>query len=115
MAIPQSTLDAAQVFLPGVFVVIVTWIGARFALSGSIGPGELVAFYGYAAFLVIPLRTAAEAVDKVTRAFVGARRMLDVLAVDPRRRASPRGPPRSRPWTPHSARTRRASSPHQAH
>ncbi|HET9324405.1 MAG TPA: ABC transporter ATP-binding protein [Gaiellaceae bacterium] len=83
VALPQSTLDAAQVFVPGVFVVLVTWLGARFALSGRIDVGELVAFYGYAAFLVIPLRTAAEAVDKITRAFVGARRMLDVLAVEP--------------------------------
>jgi ABC-type multidrug transport system fused ATPase/permease subunit len=83
VALPQSTLDAAQVFVPGLFVVLVTWLGARFAISGRIGTGELVAFYGYAAFLVIPLRTAAEAVDKVTRALVGARRMLDVLAVEP--------------------------------
>ncbi|MFN2469713.1 MAG: ABC transporter transmembrane domain-containing protein [Gaiellaceae bacterium] len=81
VAVPQSTLDAAQVFIPGVFVVVVTWLGARFALSERIQPGELVAFYGYAAFLVIPLRTAAEAVDKVTRALVGARRMLDVITV----------------------------------
>jgi ABC-type multidrug transport system fused ATPase/permease subunit len=83
VALPQSTLDAAQVFIPGVFVVLVTWLGARFAVSGRIGPGELVAFYGYAAFLVIPLRTSAEALDKITRALVGARRMLDVLAVEP--------------------------------
>ena len=82
VALPQSTLDAAQVFVPGLFVVLVTWLGARFALSGRIGPGDLIAFYGYAAFLVIPLRTSAEAVDKVTRALVGARRMLDVLAVE---------------------------------
>jgi ABC-type multidrug transport system fused ATPase/permease subunit len=82
VATPQSTLDAAQVLLPGIFVVIVTWIGARFVLSGRIDAGDLVAFYGYAAFLVIPLRTAAEAVDKVTRALIGARRMVDVLAVE---------------------------------
>jgi ABC-type multidrug transport system fused ATPase/permease subunit len=82
VATPQSTLDASQVLLPGIFVVIVTWLGARFALSGRIDPGELVAFYGYAAFLVIPLRTAAEAVDKITRSLVGARRMLDVLTVE---------------------------------
>jgi ABC-type multidrug transport system fused ATPase/permease subunit len=82
VALPQSTLDAAQVFIPGLFVVVVTWIGARFALSGQIGPGELVAFYGYAAFLVIPLRTSAEALDKITRSLVGARRMLDVLQVE---------------------------------
>jgi ABC-type multidrug transport system fused ATPase/permease subunit len=91
VALPQSTLDAAQVFVPGVFVVLVTWLGARFALAGQIGTGDLVAFYGYAAFLVIPLRTSAEAVDKVTRALVGARRMLDVLAVD-RRIAEPEAP-----------------------
>jgi len=82
VALPQSTLDASQVLLPGIFVVLVTWLGARFAIDGKIGPGELVAFYGYAAFLVIPLRTAAEAVDKVTRALVGARRMLTILEVE---------------------------------
>jgi ABC-type multidrug transport system fused ATPase/permease subunit len=69
----------------------VTWIGARFALSGTIGPGELVAFYGYAAFLVIPLRTSAEAVEKITRALVGSRRMLDVLEVE-RHVADPESP-----------------------
>jgi ABC-type multidrug transport system fused ATPase/permease subunit len=82
VAYPQSTLDAAQVFIPGLFVVLVTWLGARFAVSGRINPGELVAFYGYAAFLVIPLRTSAEAVDKMTRSLVGARRMLNVLEVE---------------------------------
>ncbi len=83
VALPQSTLDSAQVLLPGIFVVIVTWLGARLAIEGKISPGELVAFYGYAAFLVIPLRTAAEAVDKVTRSYVGAQRMLAVLSIEP--------------------------------
>jgi ABC-type multidrug transport system fused ATPase/permease subunit len=83
VATPESTLDAAQVLLPGIFIVIVTWVGARFVLSGTIDAGDLVAFYGYAAFLVIPLRTAGEAVDKITRALVGARRMVDVLSVQP--------------------------------
>jgi ABC-type multidrug transport system fused ATPase/permease subunit len=82
VALPQSTLDAAQVFVPGLFVVLVTWLGARFALEGKIDVGDLVAFYGYAAFLVLPLRTAAEAVDKITRSFVGARRMIGILSVE---------------------------------
>jgi ABC-type multidrug transport system fused ATPase/permease subunit len=69
----------------------VTWLGARFAISGRIGPGELVAFYGYAAFLVIPLRTAAEAVEKVTRSIVGSRRMLAVLTIE-RHVAAPDAP-----------------------
>ena len=31
----QSVLDALQVFLPGLFVVIVVWVGARYAVGGD--------------------------------------------------------------------------------
>ncbi|HEX8972971.1 ABC transporter ATP-binding protein [Oryzihumus sp.] len=79
----QAALDAAQVLLPGVFVVLVTWLGARFALEGTITPGDLVAFYGYSAFLVIPLRTATEFADRATRAVIGARKIIRVLSVEP--------------------------------
>jgi ABC-type multidrug transport system fused ATPase/permease subunit len=79
----QSLLDAAQVLVPGTFVVLVTWLAARFAVSGRISVGDLVAFYGYAAFLVTPLRTITEAADKATRAFVAARRMLSLLSAEP--------------------------------
>ncbi|HET6652497.1 MAG TPA: ABC transporter ATP-binding protein [Nocardioides sp.] len=79
----QSLLDAFQVLLPGVFVVVVVWIGARFAVQGRISAGELVAFYGYAAFLMIPLRTATEFANKWIRAFVAARRVVRVLSLEP--------------------------------
>ena len=79
----ESVLEAAQVLLPGMFVVLVTWLGARFAVSGAITPGQLVAFYGYAAFLIAPLRTITEAVDKFTRGHVAARRVVRVLALEP--------------------------------
>ena len=79
----QSLLDAAEVALPGVFVATVTWLGARLAVAGRISVGELVAFYGYAAFLLLPVRTVTEAADKFTRALVGARRAVEVLALKP--------------------------------
>ncbi|GCD92171.1 ABC transporter ATP-binding protein [Nocardioides sp. LS1] len=79
----QSVLDALQVFLPGVFVVLVVWLGARYAVEGRITPGELVAFYGYSAFLMIPLRTATEYANKIIRARVAARRVCRVLALTP--------------------------------
>ncbi len=79
----QSVLDAFQVLLPGIFVVLVVWLGARFAVQGRITAGELVAFYGYAAFLMIPLRTATEFANKWIRAFVAARRVVRVLALEP--------------------------------
>ena len=79
----QSVLDALQILLPGIFVVVVVWLGARFAVQGRISAGELVAFYGYAAFLMIPLRTATEFANKWIRAFVAARRVVRVLALRP--------------------------------
>ncbi len=79
----QSVLDALQVFLPGTFVVLVVWLGARSAARGEISPGELVAFYGYSAFLMIPLRTATEYANKLIRARVAARRVCRVLALTP--------------------------------
>lgn len=79
----QSVLDSLEVFLPGFFVVVVVWVGARYAVAGTISPGELVAFYGYAAFLMIPLRTATEYANKLIRARVSARRVCAVLALTP--------------------------------
>ena len=79
----QSVLDALQVFLPGLFVVIVVWIGARFAVEGKISAGELVAFYGYSAFLMIPLRTGTEVANKLIRGLVAGRRICRVIAVEP--------------------------------
>ncbi len=79
----QAALDAAQVLLPGLFVLLVTWLGARFAVEGEISVGELVAFYGYSAFLVIPLRTATEFLDRYSRARIGAAKTIDILRVRP--------------------------------
>ncbi|MBA2560654.1 MAG: ABC transporter ATP-binding protein [Propionibacteriales bacterium] len=79
----QSMLDALQVFLPGVFVVVVVWLGARAAVQATITPGELVAFYGYSAFLMIPLRTGTELANKLIRGLVAARRVCRVLSVRP--------------------------------
>ncbi|KQT93457.1 multidrug ABC transporter permease [Marmoricola sp. Leaf446] len=79
----QSVLDALQVFLPGVFVVVVVWLGARYAVAGDLTAGELVAFYGYAAFLVLPLRTATEFVNRLIRAHVSAQRLVSFLALQP--------------------------------
>ncbi|WP_433210873.1 ABC transporter transmembrane domain-containing protein [Dactylosporangium sp. CS-047395] len=79
----EATLEGAQILLPGVFVALVTWLGARFAVSGRISPGELVAFYAYAAFLIGPLRTITEFAQKLTRGLVAAGRVVAVLRIEP--------------------------------
>ncbi|WP_433610903.1 ABC transporter transmembrane domain-containing protein [Dactylosporangium sp. CA-139114] len=79
----ESTLEAAQILLPGCFIALVTWLGARFAVAGRISPGELVAFYAYAAFLIGPLRTLTEFAEKLTRGLVAAGRVVAVLRLEP--------------------------------
>jgi ABC-type multidrug transport system fused ATPase/permease subunit len=79
----QALLEAAQVLLPGVFVLLVVGVGAHLAVRGEITPGQLVAFFGYTAFLTVPLRTAVEFVDKLTSTRVAARRIARILAVEP--------------------------------
>jgi ABC-type multidrug transport system fused ATPase/permease subunit len=79
----DSMLEAMEVLVPGLFTALVTWLGARFALAGEITVGELVSFYGYAAFLIVPLRTFGEAMDKFTRGHVAASRVLKVLRLRP--------------------------------
>ena len=79
----QAALDSAQVLLPGVFVVLVTWLGARQAMRDEITAGQLVAFYGYTAFLTMPLQTAIEIVDRGIRAQIAAGKMLRIMAVRP--------------------------------
>jgi ABC-type multidrug transport system fused ATPase/permease subunit len=78
-----SVLDAAEVLLPGIFVVLITWLGARLALQHKLTVGQLVSFYGYAAFLLAPMRIATEVADKFTRGLVAAKRVLKVLELQP--------------------------------
>lgn len=81
----EATLSAVEVLLPGLLLVVVTVVGVRLALAGSISAGQLVSFYGYAAFLVTPLRTATEFADKLTRAVVAAGKVVELLRMRPLR------------------------------
>nr|WP_281353588.1 ABC transporter ATP-binding protein [Phytoactinopolyspora mesophila] len=78
----HSLLGGIMVLLPGIFLVLLTWVGARMVLDGSIRPGALVAMYGFAFFLVIPVRTAGEMAFVAARAMVAARRVLNLLEID---------------------------------
>jgi ABC-type multidrug transport system fused ATPase/permease subunit len=79
----ESVLDSAQVLLPGLFVVGVTWLAARMAVHHDITAGQLVACYGYAAFLVMPLRVITETFGRFLRAHVAAGKVVRVLSLEP--------------------------------
>lgn len=82
MATMVSILDSMMVVLPGAFLVLLTWIGARLVMDGTVRPGTLVMLYGFAFFLMIPVRTAGEMTFVATRALVGAKRVVTVLRIE---------------------------------
>jgi ABC-type multidrug transport system fused ATPase/permease subunit len=100
-ALTQSLLDSLQVFVPGAILVVITYIGSHLVLSGAISPGHLVAFYAYAAFLVLPIQTLIEAATRWSAATVAAGRVLTVLrrAPDLARPTSPAAEPPVGPLT----------------
>lgn len=79
----QSYLDALQVLLPGLLIALILWLGGRQAVAGQISPGQLVTFFGYAAFLTWPLQNVTESLQFLTRGLVAARKIIKVLKVEP--------------------------------
>lgn len=82
-ALAQAFLDSFQVLFPGAILVAVTFLAARFVVDGTISPGHLVAYYAYAAFLVLPIQTLMEAATRWSAATVAAGRVISVLSRDP--------------------------------
>lgn len=79
----EALLDGAKVLLPGLLTTVVVWLGAHYVATGRMGAGQLVAFYGYAVFLVDPLRRLTNAAGRLTQGHVAARRITAFLAVRP--------------------------------
>ena len=78
-----SWVQALGVGLPTLFLAAVTWPAARMAAQGAITVGELVAVYGYAAALVVPVSFFIEGGYDLTRGLVAARRVVRFLRLAP--------------------------------
>ncbi|NKQ55941.1 ABC transporter ATP-binding protein [Amycolatopsis sp. K13G38] len=79
----ESWLVGAEVLLPGLITVLITWLGAHLVASGAISVGELVTFYAASAFMLVPVSTATEAIDAFAGALVAAKKVCGVLALQP--------------------------------
>ncbi|WP_326668521.1 ABC transporter ATP-binding protein [Streptomyces sp. NBC_01257] len=78
-----SWIQALGVGLPTLFLGAVTWLAARMAAQGTLTVGELVAVYGYAAVLVVPVSSFIEGGYDIGRGLVAARRVVRFLALEP--------------------------------
>ncbi|MFH8293759.1 hypothetical protein [Streptomyces sp. NPDC018059] len=75
-----SWVQALGVGLPTLFLGVVTWLAARMAAQGDVSVGELVAVYGYAAVLVVPVSSFIEGGYDLSRGLVAARGVIRFLA-----------------------------------
>jgi ABC-type multidrug transport system fused ATPase/permease subunit len=80
---PQALLESGQVFLPSLLVAAITILTAQLVVSRQLQAQEMISFYGYTAFLTMPLRTVIEGIIAATRGVVGARKVIAVLTVAP--------------------------------
>jgi ABC-type multidrug transport system fused ATPase/permease subunit len=79
----SALLGAASTFLPGLLLVGVVALSANLVLARQLSAGQMVAFYGYAAFLAIPIRRMTYAVSKAMQAHVAAANVTRLLGMEP--------------------------------
>jgi len=79
----QAAVEANSVLLSGLFLVALTWLGAREVVAGELRVGELVSFFGYAIFMVWPIQTFFELAQKWVRCLVSARKAIAVIGAEP--------------------------------
>ncbi|HET9873563.1 MAG TPA: ABC transporter ATP-binding protein [Propionibacteriaceae bacterium] len=75
----QAAVDATGVLFAGLFLVSLTWLGAREVAASTLTVGELISFFGYAVFMVWPIQTFFELAQKWVRCLVSARKTIAVL------------------------------------
>lgn len=79
----QAAVDAASVLFSGLFLVALTWLGARQVSEGVLTVGDLISLFGYGVFMVWPIQTFFELAQEWVRTLVSARRSVAVLEQQP--------------------------------
>jgi ABC-type multidrug transport system fused ATPase/permease subunit len=79
----EALLAGETVLFPGLLSTLVTWLAAISIVRGHLSAGQLVAFYGYTAFLTLPVAVFSEAIGALGRARVASRRIIRLLQVRP--------------------------------
>ncbi|MDQ0645996.1 ABC-type multidrug transport system fused ATPase/permease subunit [Microbacterium natoriense] len=80
---PLAAADGLNVLIAGVLVAALTWIGALLVAQGELQIGALVAFYGYAGFMMLPVTLFNQVLRVVVGGLIGARKIVEVLGVEP--------------------------------
>ncbi len=75
----QAATESLSVLLSGALLVLLTWLGSHELLAGRLTLGQLVSFFGYAAFLVIPIQTFFWCGQRLVDGHVSAAKTIHLL------------------------------------
>lgn len=87
----SALLGAASTFLPGLLLTGVVVLAGELVLARQLSAGQMVAFYGYAAYLSSPIGQMTRAVTVAMQAHVAAANVTRLLRMEPE--ISPGGDP----------------------
>ncbi|MFP4482707.1 MAG: ABC transporter ATP-binding protein [Thermovirgaceae bacterium] len=62
-------------------LAVILWFGGRLVIGGEMTPGELVAFLGYLALLVQPIRAFSRVVAKMQQGLASADRIFEIIDI----------------------------------
>lgn len=79
----QTGVNALGSLMSGGLMVMITWLGTRQVLAGQLSPGQLVSFFGFALFLVFPIQTIFQFINRWTQGLVSAEKAVGVLRQEP--------------------------------
>jgi ABC-type multidrug transport system fused ATPase/permease subunit len=79
----SAVLGAARTFLPSLLLAAVVALAGEQVLAGRLSAGQMVAFYGYAAYLVVPTGQITFAVSRAMQAHVAAAGVTRLLRMRP--------------------------------
>lgn len=79
----QAFLGGLSTTVPGLFTAVIVGSGLWQVYNGSMTYGELVSFYGYTSYMVIPIHQASGFLAWYSDAKVAANRVGKVMAIEP--------------------------------
>jgi ATP-binding cassette subfamily B protein/subfamily B ATP-binding cassette protein MsbA len=79
----QALIPSAVELAAGVGTILIVWFGGRMALAGEMPVADLVAFILYLALLYQPIRVLAYMNEGFQLSLAGARRIAEVLSLEP--------------------------------
>ena len=72
----QGVIEATSISLSGLLLTALVYLGTRQMLDGTLSVGQLIAFFGYAVFLLNPVRMIFEFAQRWVQALVSAARAI---------------------------------------